>query len=249
VELEITISDEELETLLGSNPFAKKKVGSSLHISLNEKWNRILKSGLSKPEGDQMKEKYPVPENSLLGEIQLNPELNKLISSFTKEKDDTFNRLQMNMSISATILGGIISSMLSEDYDFNKSNVIKELSDAGRYLCGTIYYASFYRRKQIKYAVQDSDVKEALNELPIYPYFFGNDLKEKVKEARVIKRAKDALKKPDRPSVVKKSFPYRVRSDASANQGSKSAQSLNSKRPPHKRLPYKGNSGRHYHRN
>jgi len=220
--VDISTDYNDLELLLGSNPAAPLKQGTPLHALLNENWNGVLQKGLEKTERDLIKSKFPVPKDSLLGAPELNLELGKSISSFAKDRDDNFKRMQINMSVPATIIGNLLTSMLNDNFEFNKAKVIKDLSEAGRYLAGTIYSASYYRRKQIKMSITDNDTKEVLSDLPIYPLLFNSDVREKVKQAQAL--SKQTLKK----SVANVRQSTQAFSNAAANK----SVSENYKRPP-----------------
>ena len=201
LEKQIQIGDSELTELLGKDPLLEGKKGKNLPDPLAVRWNAILQKGLVKTDRDSIKLENPVPGNCNFEAPKLNPELKQVVNSFTKERDDTLARVYDNLAVPATIIGNLISSLMCEHTKIDKRNLITQLSDAGRFLTGTMYSVSSFRRKQIIANIPDLEKRAILQETCMFPYLFGADLKEKIKTAQAISTAGAGFKSTKRKAT------------------------------------------------
>ncbi|CAL8093046.1 unnamed protein product [Orchesella dallaii] len=133
-------------------------------------------------ERERIRKSFCIPPNCVIGAPALNPEL-KTVNGFTKNRDEEIRRIQGNIATAITGLGQLLTSVVDESKQMDRSQLIAQLSDTGRFLTGTQYQISLFRRKEIKSTIRDSSMIEVLNASPIYPDLFGSDLTAKFKQA------------------------------------------------------------------
>jgi len=252
-----TVLDQETAALLGDQHSVDTPKGPKLHPELVSRWDVIAMKGLPKEERDAIKQRAPLPANSNYFGPATNPELKKVVSTYTRDKDDELRRVQDNVSVCITGLGNIINSLL-EDKEINKKELIKNLSDTGRYLVGTQYSLSLIRRKNIRANVKEANMKDLLSELPIYPLLFGDDLSSKIKAANAMNKVGNEMNKSSSYATAEKAKPhyrqkmqtYRHNNPKDSSRTEKelprlenSKESLNSKRPQGSRRNQRSKGG------
>jgi len=178
--------DSETAALLGDMPLAGPPMGPVIHSELAARWNQIAKKGLSKEERDRFVAKFPRPENFEAIGTLVNAELGNVIPDPVKIRDEGLKRIQDHLAAAAGALGKVISGLLQSDSDFDKKALVADLSDTGRYLIGTQYSLSLFRRKQISTQIKDPAMSLILGKSEIYPKLFGTDLSSEVKAAKAL---------------------------------------------------------------
>ncbi|ODM87764.1 hypothetical protein Ocin01_18919 [Orchesella cincta] len=156
--LELSAVDEDIQELLGE-PVKVAENGPDIHPEIATRWNAIAKKGLAKEDREKIRKKFIPPSNGCFGGPPLNMELNKAVNAFTRGRDEELFRIQKNMETSITGLGQLLSSFLDEKSELTRNDYIAMLSDSARFLVGTQYQVSAFRRKQIRLNIKD--VKEA----------------------------------------------------------------------------------------
>lgn len=180
----VDVLDTETAALLGDMPGSTAPKGPSFHPEISGRWNAIAKSGLSKEERDKITNKHPVAEGLIIEGAKLNPELVSAIPEYIKVKDDSLRRIQDHVATAATALGAAMNFLATEKCETSRLHILAQLSDAGRYLMGTQYALSLFRRKQVTGYVKDTIMTRILAESEVYPYLFGSDLSTQVKNAK-----------------------------------------------------------------
>ncbi|OXA45296.1 putative enzymatic polyprotein [Folsomia candida] len=163
----------DTSSLLGDLPKPVAKMGPSLHPQITERWNAIAKSGLSKEERDKLLDKYPIPERMIIAGAKINPELTSAIPDVVKIKDDSLRRIQDHIATASAAIGNVLGSILDDKMEITRHDLISKISDAGRYLLGTQYALSTYRRKQVAANIKDPTMTRVLNDSEVYPFLFG----------------------------------------------------------------------------
>ncbi|XP_021965115.1 uncharacterized protein LOC110860391 [Folsomia candida] len=159
----LNVLDTETTALLGDLPKPVAKMGAKLHPQITERWNAIAKTGLSKEERDKLLDKYPIPEGLIISGAKINPELTSATPDVVKLKDDSLRRIQDHIATASAAIGNVLGSILDDKTELTRHDLISKISDAGRYLLGTQYALSTYRRKQV-----------AARTPPIWPTFLSN---------------------------------------------------------------------------
>ena len=215
--------DEELEILLGEDPCKDLSIGADLNAQLAIRWNGILRKGLTKDERVAIKAKFPFPGNCSLKAPPLNPELGKAVTLYVKERDEALSRMHNNVAVAASAFGSIISELLINDQTLDRKKLISSLSDATRFLLGTMYSFSSYRRKNIVQNIGLVDAIDLLQQSPIYPMLFGEDLIEKLKAARAVNKITEGLHptQKSKPRNISGSNNYNVQSAMSSKNSSR----------------------------
>ncbi|OXA40675.1 putative enzymatic polyprotein [Folsomia candida] len=144
----LNVLDTETTALLGDLPKPVAKMGAKLHPQITERWNAIAKTGLSKEERDKLLDKYPIPEGLIISGAKINPELTSATPDVVKLKDDSLRRIQDHIATASAAIGNVLGSILDDKTELTRHDLISKISDAGRYLLGTQYALSTYRRKQ-----------------------------------------------------------------------------------------------------
>lgn len=195
---------------------------------------------MPKEERDRLKSRHPNPKNCILTGPKLNLELALVVPSFCRDKDDELRRIQDHVSVVLSTLGSVITDVLDEKKPVDRKVILRDLSDAGRYLSGTHYSLSLARRKQVKFNIRDIDMKTLLQESAIYPMLFGSDLSTQVKTAHALaKTGREIAGTKAVQSTIgtfhnkphQESF-YKKKSDTkSSKENTNAKESLNSKSP------------------
>nr|CAI5857874.1 unnamed protein product [Callosobruchus analis] len=193
-EAETAIPTEYLNCL-GEDPKTKQPTGSTLHVALVRRWEHILTTGL---------EKYGLPSNcEALTPPVVNPEINAILSSLHKKRDENYLILQAQLNKGIVALGKGLETVLAEADTSNKENLLTHLGDAGRILCDLSFLISKTRRFLIEPSLSKT-AKDMANKNAPLGLLFGDNLQEKVNEAKMLEKTSLALK-PNKPSVSSKS--------------------------------------------
>lgn len=239
-DIELYVLDDELKQLLGEEPSSSAQKGSDFHSEIASRWSSIAKLGMSKEERDRIRSNFKPPKNCEFSGPALNNELTKAVNPFTRNRDDDIRRIQNNIEVVISGLGETLSTLLSDNTPVDRKDLVRKLSDCGRFLVGTQYQLSLCRRKQVRASVRDNSMQELLQDSPIYPSLFGEDLSTKVKQMQSLTKLSHEIAKA--PSTAQSTKPMKsaitrpARSDtartAPVNRTTSSSRgSLNSRRP------------------
>ncbi|KAF9795990.1 hypothetical protein SFRURICE_010087 [Spodoptera frugiperda] len=190
--LDTQVLDTQVLDILGveSQPV---RVGGELHKQIAQRWNDILKKGLSKEEKDKIEDENPPFSNmKLMVPPLLNPEVSAAINDVSKKRDQMIQRKQKQTSTALTCLGSCLQ-MCINDNQGHKMDIIKKLNDAAILLCDSIN-SDTKGRKSLLLPVINKDMKEFLLQSETETHLFGEDLGEKIKTARLVKRSGQELK-------------------------------------------------------
>nr|CAI5854759.1 unnamed protein product [Callosobruchus analis] len=176
----------------------------TLHVALVTRWEHILTTGLEVSEKTQLFEKYGLPSNcEALTPPVVNPEINAILSSLHKKRDENYLILQAQLNKGIVALGKGLETVLAEADTSNKENLLTHLGDAGRILCDLSFLISKTRRFLIEPSLS-KNAKDMANKNAPLGLLFGDNLQEKVNEAKMLEKTSLALK-PNKPSVSSKS--------------------------------------------
>ncbi|CAL8109881.1 unnamed protein product [Orchesella dallaii] len=133
--LEVSVLDEDNQKLLGDAA-----------VLVNEKGTPIYPGVAT----------FKAPGNRTVGGPLLNPALTKATNGFTKNRDEELCRIQANIGTVIAGLGYTLSTLLDDSKSIDKADIIANLSDSARFLCGTQYQISLLRRREVKANVKGS---------------------------------------------------------------------------------------------
>lgn len=188
--------DPELLGALGEETGNEQKFGEKIHRSLAQRWEPILKKGLSKEAKDKLLKDYLVPENcTLLQAPKLNREVAAAISEASRQRDKRKETDQQQLGVGISAINKALTLMLTGD---NKLEAIKLISDGCRILTDLHFQESQSRISVINYGlakpflniVQDGERDETL---------YGNKLAEKIKASKTIEKQGLSIKKVTKP--------------------------------------------------
>jgi len=230
--LEVIILDDEVKKLLGDSVSGDGEMGPPFHPEIAKRWESIAKQGVLKEDRERIRKKFCPPPNCTIVAPALNPEL-KTVNGFTKARDEEMRRIQGNIATAITGLGQTLTSVLDDSKPLDRNELIALLSDTGRFLTGTQYQMSLFRRKEVKSTIREPSMLEILSSSQIYPDLFGAELTTKVKQATSLTKVGQDITKANEKSATRpaKFQPQRKTEGRQPFQQFKS--SLNSNRPPH----------------
>ncbi len=244
--LQIKADDDDIQEILGVVPDATAKHGIDLNPALAERWNAIVRTGIPKEEREKIQSLFKDPANAETGAPKLNQEIKKTIPPIVKDNDGELMSIQNHLAVGLNGIGLSISELMANRAEaVDKKHLLTVLSDCGRYLCGTQYALSLYRRKQIKRSFKNENMKEALGQSPLYPMLFGSDMNDVIKAAENADKIGRNLNQKVTPRGENLQAPTKP-----ANQrATRSSVTLNSSRPSARFQPKSQRGGRPAYQN
>lgn len=195
--------NEDILSVLGEELGATKVYGSPIHQQLADRWLHIIKSGLDCERRKELLSKYPAPANSRLFEApKLNPMVTQAINESVIKRDERLSSKQFQIGVSLSAIGSVISELLEkqEGGEGNKA-IIERLSDAGRLLSDLHHSESATRRDLVSLNL-NKDWKDTLSQSVSDEWLFGDDLEDRLKNAKNIQQSSKQLK-VSRPPLKK----------------------------------------------
>lgn len=207
--------DSELLMALGETTEDAPKFGPNIHPILADRWQPILRRGISKEAKESLMKEYLVPENCpYLHAPKLNAEISAAITDLSRNRDKKMETAQQQLGVGITAINKALTLLLTGD---DKVQAIKHLSDSCRILTDLHCYETKTRIKVITPSlaksfhkvIQDSERDETL---------FGNKLPDKIKASKAIE--KQGLE-------IKKTAPNANKGAASTSTGTSAASRAN----------------------
>lgn len=195
--------DSEILAALGEAPKTEVKFGNATHKDLATRWQDILGKGLSKEVKDKILDEYLIPDNCrLLVAPSLNSEVKVALAENMVKRDSSMLAKQKQLSIAIAALNKAIEMTIAKD---DHTKILKPISDACRLLCDSHFMDTRTRRGFVISSI-NPEMKETLIETKRDSSLFGEDVAEKLKSAKSIKRSAADLKqvKNDRSQVFNK---------------------------------------------
>ncbi|XP_060806451.1 uncharacterized protein LOC132903110 [Amyelois transitella] len=195
--------DNEILVLLGSAPKIDNKFGKPTHKDLASRWQDILSKGLSKDEKDRLLNEYLIPENcDMLVAPSLNAEVKVALADNMVKRDSSLLAKQKQLSVAIAAINQAIEMTISKE---SHTKILKPLSDACRLLCDSHFSDTRTRRGFVISSI-NQELRETLTESTRDKLLFGENISEKLKSAKNIKRSAADLKqiKNDRYNIFNK---------------------------------------------
>lgn len=195
--------------LLGLDKSKSPQLTEAIHASVARRWEKLLKSGMETEIIAELIKKYPPMANCrLVAAPQLNKQVCAVLSEQHKNRDIRLADLQNQLGASMCALGRALSLLLNEGEEKNLP-MIELLSDAGRLLANVHFEESQSRRNLVLTGV-NRQFRETLNSVPVDGWLFGEDLEDRMKEAKALDKSSLDLKIPKvKPKPTRKQDPKR----------------------------------------
>nr|CAH7740399.1 unnamed protein product [Callosobruchus chinensis] len=209
--LELDIQDDEYSVFLGDDPSSQNKSNFELHKALCTRWSHIMCHGLEKDKKLKLLERYPLPNNCLeMSAPLINPEVSGVLSNPHLRRDEAHLGIQRQLNTGLAALGRGVNIILDDKENIPKEikeHLLISLGDAGRILSDLSFNISTMRRNLIMPSLNKTVKDLVASTIPL-SFLFGSDIGEKIKEAKIIERAKKDLKPEHTPTQPSTSSSY-----------------------------------------
>lgn len=231
--MELDLIEDELSAFLGEDPNTENKNTFELHKALCSRWGHIITHGLGKDQKLKLLECYNLPNNcnEMIAPI-VNPEITGVLSSPHLKRDEAHLGIQKQLNIGIAALGKAMDILLEDKGDTPKElkeQLLATLSDSGRIFSDLSFTISAMRRTLIMPSLNKT-IKDLVEKTVPLKFLFGADLGEKVKEAKLIERAKKDLK-PDHITATFTQSSYKRPNDKNRQAFKRTQTSLNRRGP------------------
>ncbi|XP_029043900.1 uncharacterized protein LOC114876523 [Osmia bicornis bicornis] len=185
--------------LLGDDPAKDTQKGPDIHVAVAERWDKILRDGLSKDQKRDLQDKYPTIGNCPLTRApKLNPEIKTALSALAGKKDHYQYLAQNQLGAGINAIGAALTEVLKAEKSIelavDSTKFIERLADAGRILAD-LHHDMSKTRKSFIVPGLNPIVKQIADESPIDGLLFGEKFSENLKGAKVMEKAsKDVIK-------------------------------------------------------
>ncbi|KAM0734510.1 hypothetical protein ACS0PU_011981 [Formica fusca] len=218
--------DESTLGLLGDDPTKDDQIGPDIHVAVAERWEKILRDGLSKDQKRDLQEKYPSIGNCRLTNApKLNPEIKTALSALAIKKDTYQYLAQNQLGAGINAIGAALTEVLnaekSSEQTVDVSKFIERLADAGRIL-SDLHHDMSKTRKSFIVPGLNPIVKHIADDSSIDKWLFGEKFSDSLKAAKVMeKSSKDLVKQGGGQRSI---FGIEARGDNRRFQSSRSRQ-------------------------
>lgn len=193
--------DEDILALLGDAPKNDTVWGKPIHKDIAARWDEILVKGLSKEVKEKLLKEYLVPSNcEMLIAPKLNAETKAAMAENLVKRDNMLETKQNQIGSALAALSQAVDSILEKD--FTPVKLLKPISDACRLLSDSHYNETKTRRHFIISSI-NSEMKETMTETVRDKYLFGENVSEKLKSAKTIKKSGTDLKQNKPVSIIR----------------------------------------------
>ena len=193
--------------MLGEDPAANKPKELRLHSSLSARWKNYLSSDLKVEELDALLLKYPRSGVCNLEAPNLNAEIQAGLIESAVKRDKFFMTSQNVLGSALSALGEVITEMLNDPVERKeKIERIGKLGDIGKLLAHQHHAESVTRKAFISPGLS-KEMRIVLEGANSDAFLFGNNLSEKIKEAKQIQQTSRELKNmpPQKKTLLKTS--------------------------------------------
>ncbi|KAI5638958.1 hypothetical protein NE865_08410 [Phthorimaea operculella] len=190
--VEAPILDPELLAALGDAASDTPEFGPSVHDSLANIWQPLLKKGLTKEVKDKLLKEYLIPSNcKLLQAPKLNAEIAAAVSEGVRGRDKKYVAVQQQLGQGIAAVNRAMDVLLKSD---NKVEALKYLSDSGRILSDL---HSFFTKDRVKLVTPslEKNFLHVVQDTQRDEFLFGNTLSEKIKASKAIEKQGQQIKK------------------------------------------------------
>lgn len=192
--------DNDVLELLGEAPEPECKLGKPIHKDVAARWLDIIKKGLNKESKEQLAKDYLIPENcELLIPPILNPEAKAALTEPSIKRDASLMIRQKQLGNALAALAPAIEIIISKDFDQSlRTKLLKPVNDACRILCDMHHSETVIRKKFVVSSIS-TGLKDTLSSTCTDKYLFGDNMSEKIKNAKNVQKSGEALKNSQKP--------------------------------------------------
>lgn len=184
--------DPEILSALGEPTHDIPSFGPPIHENLAQRWETILKKGVTKESKEALFKSYLIPENCpLLHAPKLNAEISAAITDMARNRDKKMEKSQQQLGCGITAMNRALSLLLTSD---DKIEAIKLLSDGCRILTD-LHHMNSQARSKLLTPVLDKSFLNIIKDTERDETLFGSKLCEKIKASRAIERQGLQIKK------------------------------------------------------
>lgn len=174
----------------------------NLQPTLAKKWNEYISKGLDLNAKKDLIEKYPLEGNCHLSAPKLNPELASMLNEAAIRRDKHFCDSQNLLGAGMSALGMALSSLITNKEGGDRLDIIQKLSDTGKLLAELHHVNSIARRAYISPGL-NKNIKPVMEKTAIGSFLYGDNLTEKIKDAKSMEKVAQDLKLAIPPSFKK----------------------------------------------
>lgn len=185
--------DELTLGLLGNDLSKDTQKGPDIHVAVAERWDKIMRDGLSKDQKRDLQVKYPAIGNRPLTRApKLNPEIKTALSALAIKKDHYQYLAQNQLGAGINAIGAALTEVLkaerSTELVVDSTKFIERLADAGRILAD-LHHDMSKTRKSFIVPGLNPIIKLIADESSIDGLLFGKKFSENLKAAKVMEKA------------------------------------------------------------
>lgn len=198
MEQEVTL-DQNILDILGPSEQEPRSPGLPIPIEIAQKWEVLLKRGLSVEDKQALLQKYRIPSNCPSAfPPKLNPEVKAAVNETALKRDQRLEKTQSQMGASLAALGQALSWLIQPEENGQRLKIIEALSDGAR-LLADIHHEHSISRQNVISTNLDKSVKLIIENVELDGWLFGENLNERMKNAKQIEKSAEELKYKTRP--------------------------------------------------
>nr|CAH7717095.1 unnamed protein product [Callosobruchus chinensis] len=139
------------------------------------------------------------PDNSRYFEApKLNAIVRQAINDSVVKRDERLTYKQTQIGVALSAIGSVISELLEkQEAGGDNKSIIERLSDAGR-LLSDLHHSESTTRRDLASLNLNKEWRDTLSQSISDEWLFGEDLEERIKQAKTIQQSSDQLKSTKR---------------------------------------------------
>ncbi|KAL0821365.1 hypothetical protein ABMA28_005953 [Loxostege sticticalis] len=178
--------DPDLLNALGDCHADTPEWGENILDDISQRWEPILKLGLTKDIKEGITKKYLYPKNMPLTKPPLlNPEISAVLTETSRNRDVRVCNKQGQLGHALAALGKVMSGLLTKNME--TPEILRILNDAGKIIADSHFSETETRRSLIIPLLEKSFVAP-IKDRKRDNYLFGENLGEFIKSSRGIKK-------------------------------------------------------------
>lgn len=202
------VLDAEFLCALGDKIDEVPTYGEKIHPVLAERWQPLLRSGMTRDVKEKLLKEYAIPENcKLLRAPSLNPQLLRPLTDATKGRDKKMEAAQQQLGLGMTAINRAMTILLTEEDKQSKVQAIKILSDGVRILSDLHFNETQARIKLITPSL-DKTFLDTVQNVERDEFLFGSQLADKIKDSIAVEKQGWQIKKGAAVPKNKSYTPY-----------------------------------------
>ena len=187
--------DEEVMEILGEDPLKVKTLDTKLHSEIQKRLKFWFDNGIDKEERETLLEKYKVPSG--LETHKLNPEISLKLAKHSRARDMFMSKRQQLAGSAISSIGWAMTNIIEDKISIDKPNknfLLERLNDACKLISDSMHSQTRSRIALILPAI-DKDTRGILEDTEPGEFLFGNNLSEKIKDAKKMEKLALNLRK------------------------------------------------------